>query len=123
MKIRQLTTIISQLQHKASTKNKRIKTHLLILQCSEQKKQLLNKVKISQIDLNIKTLEIKQILPFNVYTSTQIITTSFLFKRNIIEKSYKIIKIKTFILKTKRGAIILLLIKKISLQIFFNIRE
>ena len=112
MKIRQLTTIISQLQHKASTKNKQIKTHLLILQCSEQKKQLLNKVKISQIDLNIKTLQIKQILPFNVYTSTQIIITSFLFKRNIIEKLTQIIKIKTFILKTKRGAIILLLIKK-----------
>ena len=115
MKIRQLTTIISQLQHKASTKNKQIKTHLLILLCSEQKKQLLNKVKISQIDLNIKTLQIKQILLFNVYTSTQTIITSFLFKRNIIEKLTQIIKIKTFILKTKRGAIMLLLIKKISL--------
>ena len=102
MKIRQLTTIISQLQHKVSTKNKQIKTHLLILQCSEQKKQLLNKVKISQIDLNIKTLQIKQILLFNVYTSTQTIITSFLFKRNIIEKSYTNHKNKNIHIENKK---------------------
>ncbi len=45
MKIRQLTTIISQLQHKVSTKNKQIKTHLLILQCSEQKKTIVEQSK------------------------------------------------------------------------------
>lgn len=35
--------------------------------------------------LNIKILQLKQISFCNVYTSTQIITTSFLFKRNIIQ--------------------------------------